>query len=210
MKALTYQSSRNVGVETVPDPVLEQEDDVVLRVTATAICGSDLHVFRDKIPDMESGDILGHEFMGVVEEAGRGVTRLKKGDRVVMPFPFPAGNASSPTRRCSLPARPRARDAAPSSTRRTCARVPGCSGTPTFMAATLAARLNSCAFPKPTWARSSMASCSGTRSRRGSPSRWARPMRSSAQVARAHPGRRSEAGGDHHAPHGPGARRARL
>jgi threonine dehydrogenase-like Zn-dependent dehydrogenase len=69
MKALTYQSSKNVSVETVPDPVLEQDDDVMLRVTATAICGSDLHIFRGKIPDMESGDILGHEFMGIVEDA---------------------------------------------------------------------------------------------------------------------------------------------
>jgi threonine dehydrogenase-like Zn-dependent dehydrogenase len=91
MKALTYQSSKNVSVQTVPDPVLEQDDDVVLRVTATAICGSDLHIFRGKIPDMESGDILGHEFMGIVEDAGRGVTRLKKGDRVVVPFTISCG-----------------------------------------------------------------------------------------------------------------------
>jgi len=91
MKALTYQSSKKVSVETVPDPVLEQEDDVLLRVTATAICGSDLHIFRGKIPDMESGDILGHEFMGIVEEIGKGVTRLKKGDRVVVPFTIACG-----------------------------------------------------------------------------------------------------------------------
>lgn len=91
MKALTYQSSRNVSVQTVPDPVLEQEDDVVLRVTATAIFGSDLHIFRGKIPDMESGNILGRELMGVVDEAGRGVTRLKKGDRVVVPFTISCG-----------------------------------------------------------------------------------------------------------------------
>lgn len=91
MKALTYQSSKNVRVETVPDPVLEQEDDVVLRVTATAICGSDLHIFRGKIPDMESGDILGHEFMGIVEEAGKGAARLKKGDRVVVAFTIACG-----------------------------------------------------------------------------------------------------------------------
>lgn len=91
MKALTYQSAHNVAVETVPDPVLQADDDIVLRVTATAICGSDLHIFRGKIPAMESGDILGHEFMGIVEETGRGVTRLKRGDRVVVPFTISCG-----------------------------------------------------------------------------------------------------------------------
>ncbi len=91
MKALTYRSAHDVAVENVPDPVLQADDDVVLRVTATAICGSDLHIFRGKIPAMESGDILGHEFMGIVEETGRGVTRLKKGDRVVVPFTISCG-----------------------------------------------------------------------------------------------------------------------
>ncbi|MEJ7688643.1 MAG: zinc-dependent alcohol dehydrogenase [Variovorax sp.] len=91
MKALTYHGSKDVRIETVPDPVLEQDDDMVLRVTATAICGSDLHIYRGKIPGMESGDILGHEFMGIVEETGRGVTQLKKGDRVVVPFTISCG-----------------------------------------------------------------------------------------------------------------------
>ncbi|MDA7415373.1 glutathione-dependent formaldehyde dehydrogenase [Xenophilus arseniciresistens] len=92
MKALTYQSAMNVSVDTVPDPVLEQEDDILLRVTATAICGSDLHIFRGKIPAMASGDILGHEFMGIVEDAGPGVTSLRKGDRVVVPFTIACGD----------------------------------------------------------------------------------------------------------------------
>ncbi|MDM0036850.1 zinc-dependent alcohol dehydrogenase [Variovorax sp. J22P271] len=92
MKALTYHASKDVRVETVPDPVIEQDDDIVLRVTATAICGSDLHIFRGKIPGMESGDILGHEFMGIVEETGRGVTAVKKGDRVVVPFTISCGD----------------------------------------------------------------------------------------------------------------------
>lgn len=91
MKALTYHASKDVRVETVPDPVIEQDDDIVLRVTATAICGSDLHIYRGKIPGMESGDILGHEFMGIVEETGKGVTRVKKGDRVVIPFTIACG-----------------------------------------------------------------------------------------------------------------------
>lgn len=92
MKALTYHSSKDVRVETVPDPIIEQPDDIVLRVTATAICGSDLHIYRGKIPGMESGDILGHEFMGIVEETGKGVTAVKKGDRVVIPFTIACGD----------------------------------------------------------------------------------------------------------------------
>jgi threonine dehydrogenase-like Zn-dependent dehydrogenase len=91
MKALTYHGSKDVRVETVPDPKLVEPDDIVLRVTATAICGSDLHIYRGKIPMMESGDILGHEFMGVVEETGPAVTRVRKGDRVVIPFTISCG-----------------------------------------------------------------------------------------------------------------------
>jgi threonine dehydrogenase-like Zn-dependent dehydrogenase len=92
MKALTYHGSNDVRVETVPDPVLQQDDDILLRVTATAICGSDLHIYRGKIPDMKSGDILGHEFMGIVEDVGRAVTRVKRGDRVVVPFTISCGD----------------------------------------------------------------------------------------------------------------------
>ena len=79
MKALVYHGSKDVRVESVADPGLEEADDILLRVTATAICGSDLHIFRGKIPKMEAGDILGHEFMGVVEEAGPEVTAVKRG-----------------------------------------------------------------------------------------------------------------------------------
>ena len=91
MRALTYQGARDVRVETMPDPSLVAADDIILRVTATAICGSDLHIYRGKIPAMEDGDILGHEFMGVVEEAGPAVTRVKAGDRVVIPFVIACG-----------------------------------------------------------------------------------------------------------------------
>jgi len=91
MKALTYHGSKDVRVETVPDPILVDPDDIILRVTATAICGSDLHIYRGNIPKMKSGDILGHEFMGVVEDAGPGVTRVRKGDRVVVPFTIACG-----------------------------------------------------------------------------------------------------------------------
>jgi len=92
MKALTYHGSKDVRVDNVPDPALQQADDIILRVTATAICGSDLHIYRGKIPNMHSGDILGHEFMGIVEDVGSGVTRVKKGDRVVVPFTIACGS----------------------------------------------------------------------------------------------------------------------
>jgi len=70
MKALAYHGAHDMRVDEVPDPRIEADDDIILRVTATAICGSDLHIYRGKIPDVKHGDILGHEFMGIVEEAG--------------------------------------------------------------------------------------------------------------------------------------------
>ena len=91
MKALTYQGRKDVRVETVPDPRIDVPDDIVLRVTATAICGSDLHLYHGKIPDLHDGDILGHEFMGVVEEAGPDVRAVAVGDRVVIPFVIACG-----------------------------------------------------------------------------------------------------------------------
>ncbi|MBL8841107.1 MAG: glutathione-dependent formaldehyde dehydrogenase [Planctomycetes bacterium] len=92
MKALTYRGSHKVQVEEAPDPRIEQDDDVILRVTATAICGSDLHIYRGKIPAMKAGDILGHEFMGIVEQAGSAVSAVKVGDRVVVPFNIACGS----------------------------------------------------------------------------------------------------------------------
>ena len=92
MKALTYHGTKDVRVETVPDPTIVAADDIILRITATAICGSDLHIYHGKIPKMESGDILGHEFMGVVEAAGDGVTAVSVGDRVVIPFVIACGS----------------------------------------------------------------------------------------------------------------------
>lgn len=92
MQALTYHGTKDVRVETHPDPAIKAPDDIILRVTATAICGSDLHLYRGKIPQTRSGDILGHEFMGVVEEVGPQVTRVKPGDRVVIPFVIACGD----------------------------------------------------------------------------------------------------------------------
>lgn len=91
MRALTYHGARDVRVESVPDPIIQAPDDVILRVTATAICGSDLHLYRGKMPATQEGDIFGHEFMGVVEEIGPEVTQVQKGDRVIIPFVIACG-----------------------------------------------------------------------------------------------------------------------
>ncbi|MDE5206584.1 glutathione-dependent formaldehyde dehydrogenase [Citrobacter amalonaticus] len=91
MKALTYHGPHHVSVDSVPDPGLEAPDDIILRVTATAICGSDLHLYRGKIPGTHHGDIFGHEFMGEVVETGPKVTAVSKGDRVVIPFVIACG-----------------------------------------------------------------------------------------------------------------------
>ena len=92
MKALTYHGPHHVQVENVPDPGIEQADDIILRITATAICGSDLHLYRGKIPQVKHGDIFGHEFMGEVIETGKDVKNLQKGDRVVIPFVIACGD----------------------------------------------------------------------------------------------------------------------
>jgi len=92
MKALCWRGINDVRVETVPDPEIINPRDAIVRVTTTAICGSDLHLYNGYIPTMESGDILGHEFMGEVVAVGRLVTNLKLGDRVVVPFPIACGN----------------------------------------------------------------------------------------------------------------------
>jgi threonine dehydrogenase-like Zn-dependent dehydrogenase len=92
MKAVCWCGTRDLHVEEVPDPKILNPRDAVIRITRTAICGSDLHIFDGFIPTMEKGDILGHEFMGVVEEVGHGVTNLRKGDRVVVPFTICCGN----------------------------------------------------------------------------------------------------------------------
>ncbi len=91
MKAVCWNGREDVRVETVPDPALLNPRDAIVRVTLTAICGSDLHLYGGYVPSMEQGDILGHEFMGEVVEAGAEVTNLKKGDRVVVPFTIACG-----------------------------------------------------------------------------------------------------------------------
>ncbi|GAA4261694.1 zinc-dependent alcohol dehydrogenase [Dietzia aurantiaca] len=92
MKAVTWHGKRDVRVEDVPDPRIEQPTDAIVKVTSTNICGSDLHLYEVLGPFMNEGDILGHEPMGIVEEVGAEVTGLKPGDRVVMPFQISCGH----------------------------------------------------------------------------------------------------------------------
>lgn len=91
MKAVTYQGMRKVVVKDVDDPRLKKDDDIIVRVTSTAICGSDLHLVHGAMPEMPEDFIIGHEPMGIVEEVGKAVTGLKKGDRVVIPFNIACG-----------------------------------------------------------------------------------------------------------------------
>jgi threonine dehydrogenase-like Zn-dependent dehydrogenase len=91
MKALTWQGKRDVRIETVPDPVIEEPADVIVRITSSGICGSDLHLYELMGPFLERGDVLGHEPMGVVEEVGPDVLELGPGDRVVVPFNISCG-----------------------------------------------------------------------------------------------------------------------
>jgi threonine dehydrogenase-like Zn-dependent dehydrogenase len=92
MKALCWFGKNDVRVETVPDPQILNPRDAIVKITTTAICGSDLHLYDGYIPTMEKGDILGHEFMGEIVETGSEVTNLKVGDRVVVPFTISCGN----------------------------------------------------------------------------------------------------------------------
>jgi len=92
MKALCWHGKGDVRVDTVPDPKIQNPRDAIIKVTSTAICGSDLHLLDGYMPTMEAGDILGHEFMGEVVELGSAVSNLKKGDRVVVPFTMACGS----------------------------------------------------------------------------------------------------------------------
>jgi threonine dehydrogenase-like Zn-dependent dehydrogenase len=91
MKALCWHGQQDVRVDTVPDPTIVDPKDAIVRITSTAICGSDLHLYDGYMPGMEAGDVLGHEAMGEVVEVGRDVQKLKPGDRVVVPFSISCG-----------------------------------------------------------------------------------------------------------------------
>lgn len=92
MKALCWHGANDVRVDNVPDPTIINPRDAIVKITSTAICGSDLHLYNGFIPTMQSGDILGHEFMGEVVELGSQVKNLKKGDRVIVPFTISCGS----------------------------------------------------------------------------------------------------------------------
>lgn len=94
MKALTWQGKRSVSVEVVADPIIEEPSDAIIKVTSTAICGSDLHLYEVLGPFMHKGDILGHEAMGIVQEVGSDVTNIAVGDRVVIPFNIACGKCA--------------------------------------------------------------------------------------------------------------------
>jgi len=91
MKAVTYQGVKDVRVKEVDDPRIEKQDDIIVRITSTAICGSDLHLVHGMIPNLPKNYVIGHEPIGIVEEVGRDVVKLKKGDRVVIPFNVSCG-----------------------------------------------------------------------------------------------------------------------
>jgi len=95
MKATCWMGKKNVQVESVPDPRILNSRDAIVRITSTAICGSDLHLYNGFVPTMEKGDILGHEFMGEVVEVGKSVKNLRVGDRVVVPFPIACGECGA-------------------------------------------------------------------------------------------------------------------
>jgi threonine dehydrogenase-like Zn-dependent dehydrogenase len=92
MKAVCWMGTSKVETLTVADPTLLNPQDAIIKITKTAICGSDLHLYDGFIPTMEAGDVLGHEFMGIVEEVGKDVTNLRRGDRVVVPFTIACGS----------------------------------------------------------------------------------------------------------------------
>jgi len=95
MKATCWTGRNSVSVEDVPDPKILNARDAIVRITSTAICGSDLHLYDGYVPTMQKGDVLGHEFMGEVMEIGRDVSNLKTGDRVVVPFPIACGDCNA-------------------------------------------------------------------------------------------------------------------
>jgi threonine dehydrogenase-like Zn-dependent dehydrogenase len=92
MKAVTWQGKRDIRVEEVPDPVIQEPTDAIVRITTSGLCGSDLHLYEVLGPFLDPGDVLGHEPMGIVEEVGPDVTTIRPGDRVVVPFQICCGH----------------------------------------------------------------------------------------------------------------------
>mgnify|MGYP006147544955 FL=1 len=95
MKATCWMGPQKMEVREVPDPKILSQGDAIVRITSTAICGSDLHLYNGFLPMMEPGDVMGHEFMGEIVEVGKHVRNVKVGDRVVVPFPIACGHCSN-------------------------------------------------------------------------------------------------------------------
>src|SRR5215212_718110 len=95
MKATVWKGIQKMEVQEVPDPKILNQSDCIVKITSTAICGSDLHLYNGFLPMMEPGDIMGHEFMGEVVEVGKNVKNVKRGDRVVVPFPIACGRCNA-------------------------------------------------------------------------------------------------------------------
>ena len=91
MKALVWHGKEDIRCDEIPDPEIEHPRDAIVKVTSCAICGSDLHLYHHFMPGMKKGDVMGHEFMGIVVEVGRDVRKLSVGDRVVVPFTIICG-----------------------------------------------------------------------------------------------------------------------
>lgn len=142
MRALTYQGKRDFRVETVPDPRIQDPTDIIVKITSTGICGSDLHLYEVLGPYLDPGDILGHERMGVVEEIGPEVTAVAPGDRVVIPFNVSCGHCHMCSRDCT----PSARRPRSAST----ARAPHSSDTPSCTGRCPADRPSTCGCPSGT------------------------------------------------------------
>lgn len=92
MKAMVYNGYKSIALSKIKDPIIEHAEDIIIKVTSTTICGSDLHLLHGFIPNLKIGTVIGHEAMGTIVEAGKGVLNLKKGDRVIVPFPVSCGH----------------------------------------------------------------------------------------------------------------------
>ena len=140
MRALTWQGKRKVEVIDVPDPKIEKPTDAIVKITSTAICGSDLHLYEVLGPYLKAGDVLGHEPLGIVEEVGADVSHIQPGDRVVIPFNISCGS-------CWMCSRQLYAQCETTQNHRP-VRAPRCSATPACTARCPAARRSTCAFPK--------------------------------------------------------------
>ena len=147
MRALTWQGTSKVSVETVPDPKIQEPTDAIVRMTSTAICGSDLHLYDVLGMYLDKGDVLGHEPMGIVEEVGPEVTHIRPGDRVVIPFNISCGH-------CWMCSRGFFAQCETTQVKRAGQGRRRCSATPSSTARSPAARPSTCACRRRTSARS--------------------------------------------------------